>query len=63
MNIIGNNISLVAITSATHTHGNTISHIQYNYNKWQQNLPQSMAITSAIEQKELKWATTSAPVA
>ena len=53
----------MVITSTTQKHGNDISHIQYNYNKWQQHLPQSMAITSAIEQKEPKWAITSALVA
>ena len=42
---------------------NNISHIQYNQNKWQQHLPQLMAITPAIEQIEPKWATTSALVA
>ena len=39
------------------------SHIQYNQNKWQQHLPQLMAITPAIEQIETKWAITSALVA
>ena len=43
--------------------GNNISHIHYKQNKWQQNLPQSMAITPAIEQIEPKWAITSALVA
>ena len=34
-----------------------------NHNKWQQHLPQLMAITPAIEQIEPKWAITSALVA